>query len=142
MPCPAFNPPGYAIGRGIRQAAWFNPSGPEDAKWIFENCDAGTKVVIYDDTDPGPLGMPKNTLIPETGGNYPAQTGSEIPPDGLPVLISEGPLRPSLETGLIFKRNNGHGRAGSRYLRQGKMENKLRDYRRRQLHSLIFCYRQ
>jgi|GEM_PF-3759605 CubicO group peptidase (beta-lactamase class C family) len=75
---------------------------PEDAKWIFENCDAGTKVVIYDDTDPGPLGMPKNTLIPETGGNYPAQTGSEIPPDGLPVLISEGPLRAELGDRINF----------------------------------------
>lgn len=30
----------------------------EDAKWIAENCPAGTVVEIYDDDDPGPLGKP------------------------------------------------------------------------------------
>lgn len=30
----------------------------EDAKWIAENCPAGTTVEIYDDDDPGPLGKP------------------------------------------------------------------------------------
>lgn len=30
-----------------------------DAKWIYENCDRGTKVTIYDDAEnPGPLGKP------------------------------------------------------------------------------------
>lgn len=31
-----------------------------DAKWIFDNCPAGTPVTIYDDADePGPLGKPE-----------------------------------------------------------------------------------
>lgn len=30
----------------------------EDAKWIYDNCPIGTKVTIYDSSDPGPLGKP------------------------------------------------------------------------------------
>lgn len=30
-----------------------------DAKWVFDNCPSGTKVVIYNSSDPGPLGKPK-----------------------------------------------------------------------------------
>lgn len=29
-----------------------------DAKWIYENCAAGTKVTVYDGASPGPLGKP------------------------------------------------------------------------------------
>lgn len=29
-----------------------------DAKWIYDNCPKGTKVEIYDSSDPGPLGKP------------------------------------------------------------------------------------
>lgn len=75
---------------------------PEDAKWIFENCDTGTKVVIYDDPDPGPLSMPENTMLPETGGNYPAEISPENLPDRLPVLISDGPLRAEIGDKVDF----------------------------------------
>lgn len=34
-----------------------------DAKWIAENCPAGTTVEIYDDDDPGPLGKPEAVHI-------------------------------------------------------------------------------
>ncbi|MBR7081229.1 MAG: L,D-transpeptidase family protein [Oscillospiraceae bacterium] len=30
----------------------------EDAKWVYDNCPAGTKVTVYEDSDPGPLGKP------------------------------------------------------------------------------------
>jgi len=34
-----------------------------DAKWIYDNCPAGTPVTIYDDPyDPGPLGKPERTV--------------------------------------------------------------------------------
>lgn len=34
-----------------------------DAKWIYDNCPAGTPVVIYDDpTSPGPLGKPEKKV--------------------------------------------------------------------------------
>lgn len=29
-----------------------------DAKWVFDNCPAGTRVTIFDSPDPGPLGKP------------------------------------------------------------------------------------
>lgn len=30
-----------------------------DSKWIYDNCPSGTKVVIYNSNNPGPLGKPK-----------------------------------------------------------------------------------
>lgn len=30
-----------------------------DSKWIYENCPSGTKVTIYNSSNPGPLGKPK-----------------------------------------------------------------------------------
>lgn len=30
----------------------------EDAKWIYDNCESGTKVEFYSSDDPGPLGKP------------------------------------------------------------------------------------
>ncbi len=41
----------------------------EDAQWIYENCEAGTIIEIYDDPDnPGPLGKPE---APKIDGNDP-----------------------------------------------------------------------
>lgn len=36
-----------------------------DAKWIYDNCPAGTEVVIYDSEYPGPLGKPECIKVPE-----------------------------------------------------------------------------
>jgi len=36
----------------------------QDAKWIAENCPRGTTVVIYNSSDPGPLGKPSAIRIP------------------------------------------------------------------------------
>lgn len=33
-----------------------------DAKWIYDNCAAGTRVTIYDGNDPGPLGKPDTVV--------------------------------------------------------------------------------
>ncbi len=35
-----------------------------DAKWIYDNCPTGTKVIIYNSSDPGPLGKPVYDKIP------------------------------------------------------------------------------
>jgi len=36
-----------------------------DAKWIYDNCPLGTKVIIYDDkNNPGPLGKPEAITLP------------------------------------------------------------------------------
>lgn len=41
-----------------------------DVKWIYDNCPAGTKVTIYDDTTiPGPLGKPETIKIPVNSPN-------------------------------------------------------------------------
>jgi CubicO group peptidase (beta-lactamase class C family) len=50
-----------------------------DAKWIFDNCKAGTEVVIYDDTDPGPLGKPKPIRIPDGCGWDPMDDNLDNP---------------------------------------------------------------
>ena len=34
-----------------------------DAKWIYDNCEIGTIVEVYDSTDPGPLGKPEAVKI-------------------------------------------------------------------------------
>lgn len=37
-----------------------------DAKWLYENCEKGTKVIIYDDAEtPGPIGKPETMKLPE-----------------------------------------------------------------------------
>ena len=42
-----------------------------DAKWIFDNCPAGTSVTIYDDpNDPGPLGKPSRVVDKITEDMY------------------------------------------------------------------------
>lgn len=42
---------------------WLNNA---DAKWIYENCEAGTTVVLYSNADEaGPLGIPHSIKIPE-----------------------------------------------------------------------------
>lgn len=35
----------------------------EDAKWIYDNCPPGTKVIVYSDENPGPLGKPVAPVI-------------------------------------------------------------------------------
>lgn len=38
----------------------------EDAKWIYDNCEKGTEVVVYDDAEnPGPLGKPIHSYLCE-----------------------------------------------------------------------------
>lgn len=34
-----------------------------DVKWIYENCPENTQVIVYDDTNPGPLGKPEAIKI-------------------------------------------------------------------------------
>jgi hypothetical protein len=37
-----------------------------DEKWIYENCEVGTSVIVYEDADnAGPLGKPRQMVIPE-----------------------------------------------------------------------------
>ena len=40
-----------------------------NAKWIYDNCASGTKVMFYSDANPGPLGKPTEQKI-SSEGNY------------------------------------------------------------------------
>ena len=40
-----------------------------DAKWIFDNCETGTGVTVYDGPDPGPLGKPEKAVPEITAEN-------------------------------------------------------------------------
>ena len=40
-----------------------------DAKWIYDNCPSGTRVTIYDSSNPGPLGKP-DTIKIDTSSPY------------------------------------------------------------------------
>lgn len=46
------------------------------AKWIYDNVPSGTKVVIYSDSNPGPLGKPKAIKLPYTYAWDPTDTGN------------------------------------------------------------------
>lgn len=41
-----------------------------DTKWIYENCDVGTPVEVYDDSDPGPLGRPESMHITDMNNGW------------------------------------------------------------------------
>lgn len=41
-----------------------------DAKWIFDNCPAGTKVTVYNGTTPGALGKPQKLVSRLTSGGW------------------------------------------------------------------------
>lgn len=65
-----------------------------DAKWIFENCPLGTKVTIYEDKNPGPLGKPKPYPYPEDNGYDPSDIWAKGNPvlEGEPKIIANTPL--------------------------------------------------
>lgn len=46
------------------------------AKWIYDNVPSGTKVIIYSDSNPGPLGKPRAIKLPYTYAWDPTDTGN------------------------------------------------------------------
>lgn len=51
-----------------------------DVKWIYENCPENTQVIVYDDTNPGPLGKPEAIKITDhTCGWDPTDDAVENP---------------------------------------------------------------
>ena len=41
-----------------------------DTKWIYDNCQIGTQVVVYDDGNPGPLGKPESMNITDFSNGW------------------------------------------------------------------------
>ena len=50
----------------------------KNAKWIYDNCKAGTKVTFYSDSNPGPLGKPTESKI---SGNEQCRNWDPTDPD-------------------------------------------------------------
>lgn len=69
--------PYYSMNKGDLEDGQYNKLGDyaslgcvrmcvRDVKWIYDNCQSGTGVTIYDDAvNPGPLGKPDSIKIPE-----------------------------------------------------------------------------
>ncbi|WP_343210553.1 L,D-transpeptidase family protein [Anaerolentibacter hominis] len=52
----------------------------EDAKWIYDNCPLGTKVIIYNSSIDGPLGRPEAIKLPLSTGWDPTDTTNKSNP--------------------------------------------------------------
>jgi len=51
-----------------------------DAKWIYDNCNVGTKITIYKSKNPGPLGKPKAIKVKNRGSYWdPTDPSSKNP---------------------------------------------------------------
>ena len=60
-----------------------------DTKWIYDNCDIGTQVVVYDDENPGPLGRPESMKITDVSNGWdPTDDDPENPYNSLTPVIS------------------------------------------------------
>ena len=72
-----------------------------DSKWIYENCEKGTTVIVYDDAEnPGPLGKPAAMKIP---ADYPYRNW-----DPTDVTKQENPWKEDLPI-LYLTREMGDG---------------------------------
>ena len=52
-----------------------------DAKWIYDNCARGTRITVYDGTEPGPLGKPAR-LVDHIAPDHPAKNWDPTDPRG------------------------------------------------------------
>ncbi len=70
----------------------------EAAKWIFDNCDSGTRVTIYEDSNPGPLTPTKLKKIADDCGWDPTDTDPKNPwlkdPNYMPWVDPNKPTEP------------------------------------------------
>lgn len=66
----------------------------QDCKWIYDNCGKGTKVVVYDSADPGPLGKPTGLVIPDDAGWDPTD------PDARNPWKTQAPVMPITFSGV------------------------------------------
>lgn len=78
-----------------------------DAKWIYDNCPLGTTVIIYNDSNPGPLGKPSAMKVDESNKWDPTDPDPANPWIGK-VLRIEG-VQPSylIERGYGFDAMSG-----------------------------------
>lgn len=77
-----------------------------DAKWIYDNCPLGTTVVIYNDSNPGPLGKPTAMKVDASNKWDPTDPDPANPWRGR-VLRIEGVQNQVIERGSGFNAMNG-----------------------------------
>lgn len=73
-----------------------------DAKWIYDNCEIGTEVEIYEDEDPGPLGKPEGDKIGDESTWDPTDVWSALNPYFDPVPTIELPAVSTIAEGDEF----------------------------------------
>lgn len=69
-----------------------------DAKWIYDNCPTGTTVIIYNDSNPGPLGKPKAMKVDASNRWDPTDPDPANPWKGR-ILRIEGVQNHQIERG-------------------------------------------
>lgn len=93
--------PDVALSKDAMKVSYFNQLGEQasagcirltaaDAKWIYDNCPAGTVVEIIDDlNDYGPFGKP---MVPTISDGHPYTTWDPTDPDPKNTWINERPV--------------------------------------------------
>lgn len=62
-----------------------------DTQWVFNNCEVGTPVTVYDDTtNPGPLGRPDSMHITDTSNGWDPTDDDEDNPYGSKAPVISG----------------------------------------------------
>lgn len=72
-----------------------------DAKWIMEHCTVGTKVEIYEDDEPGPLGKPNALIVADTEQWDPSDPDPSNPWNGHEALL-QGVTDRTIERNIPF----------------------------------------
>lgn len=72
-----------------------------DAKWIYDNCPLGTTVIVYNDSNPGPLGKPTAMKVPEDNDWDPTDPDPANPWRGR-ILHIDGVSNKTIERGSGF----------------------------------------
>lgn len=92
-----------------------------DAKWIYDNCPLGTTVVIYNDSNPGPLGKPTAMKVSESNKWDPTDpdpanpwAGKVLRIDGVqPSYLIERGYGIDVMSGVVATDANGNNVTGS-----------------------------
>lgn len=71
----------------------------KDAKWIFDHCPIGTKIVIYNAKNPGPLGKPRAIKVPGYSGYDPTDIWSKGNPYNKKKPVIRGAKRKKIPYG-------------------------------------------
>jgi hypothetical protein len=78
-----------------------------DAKWIYDNIPSGTPIVIYNSSNPGPLGKPTAIKLPYSTGWDPTDTGNSSNPWNSKKPSISGAKNQTVSYGASFQVKKG-----------------------------------